>query len=145
MKKTEDSAKPGSGLKARLYEGDPGFPRRKAKHEAPPETAIYGFRPLDKESYEPLYAQIPAQLREHIRSGRLGVNQLLPGEAELSRIFGVSRMTSRQALQQLTNDGFTYRERGRGIFVSPLKVEKQLAHLQGFSAEMRPLGLQAST
>jgi GntR family transcriptional regulator len=54
-------------------------------------------------------------------------------------------MTARQALQGLTNDGLTYRERGRGTFVAPAKVEKQIAHLQGFSAEMRLLGLSATT
>ena len=110
-----------------------------------PPLADHPFVPLNKKSFEPLYAQIQSQLRKQIRLGRLGVNDPLPGEAELSRIFGVSRMTSRQALQGLTTDGLTYRERGRGTFVSPAKVEKQIAHLQGFSTEMRLLGLSAGT
>jgi GntR family transcriptional regulator len=110
-----------------------------------PSLADHPFVPLNKKSFEPLYAQIQSQLREQIRLGRLSVNDPLPGEAELSRVFGVSRMTSRQALQGLTSDGLTYRERGRGTFVSPAKVEKQIAHLQGFSTEMRLLGLSAGT
>jgi len=145
MKKLVRIPKPSSEFKGHLSQEKPGFWRHGAKEETSPQAVLPDFRPLDKESYEPLYAQIQAQLREHIRSGRLGVNELLPGESELSRIFGVSRMTSRQALQELTNDGLTYRERGRGTFVSPQKVEKHIAHLQGFSAEMRLLGLRAST
>ncbi len=103
------------------------------------------FVPLDKNSFEPLYYQMQSRLEQKIRSGQLAVHDPLPGEAELSRIFGVSRMTSRQALQGLTTDGFAYRERGRGTFVCAAKVEKQIAHLLGFSAEMHLLGLKAST
>jgi GntR family transcriptional regulator len=103
------------------------------------------FVPLDKDSFEPLYFQRQTQLEQKIRSGQFDVHDLLPGEAELSRIFGVSRMTSRQALQGLTTDGFAYRERGRGTFVCAAKVEEHIAHLLGFSAEMRLLGLKAST
>lgn len=103
------------------------------------------FVPLDKNSFEPLYYQMQSQLERRIRSGKLAVHDPLPGEAELSRIFGVSRMTSRQALQGLTTDGFAYRERGRGTFVCAAKVEKHIAHLLGFSAEMRLLGLKATT
>lgn len=103
------------------------------------------FVPLDKNSFEPLYFQMQSQLEQKIQSGLLAVHDPLPGEAELSRIFGVSRMTSRQALQGLTTDGFAYRERGRGTFVCAAKVEKHIAHLLGFSAEMGLLGLKAST
>ena len=118
-----------------------------AEKKAAPVTA-YGrdeFVPLDKNSFEPLYFQMQTQLEQKIRSGQLAVHDPLPGEAELSRIFRVSRMTSRQALQGLTTDGFAYRERGRGTFVCAAKVEKHIAHLLGFSAEMRLLGLKAST
>ncbi|HEU4635876.1 MAG TPA: GntR family transcriptional regulator [Edaphobacter sp.] len=103
------------------------------------------LRPLDKKSFEPLYAQIQSRLKELIRTGEIGVNDSLPGEAELSRIFSISRMTARHALQGLTNEGLTYRERGRGTFVSPPKVEKEITHLLGFSAQIRLLGMKAST
>ena len=103
------------------------------------------FQPLDKKSFEPLYAQIQSRLKEQIRLGNQRVNDPLPGEAELARIFGVSRMTARHALQGLTNEGLTYRERGRGTFISPAKVEKEITHLLGFNAQMRLLGMKAST
>jgi len=100
--------------------------------------------PLDKASFTPLYVQIQQQLTTRIRSGKLRPGHALPGEEELSRLFGVSRMTSRQALQGLKQDGLAHRERGRGTFVMEAKVEKDITHLMGFTAEMRALGKQAS-
>ena len=101
--------------------------------------------PVDKNSFEPLYFQIQSQLEQLIRTRALQPGDALPGEAELSRIFGVSRMTSRQALQGLETDGLARRERGRGTFVRLPKVEKRIAHLLGFTAEMALLGLTATT
>jgi GntR family transcriptional regulator len=101
--------------------------------------------PLDKSSFTPMYFQIQMQLLEKIKLRRLVPGDMLPSEEELTRIYGVSRMTSRQALQALTNDGYAYRQKGRGTFVLQPKVEKDITHLHGFSAEMRALGLKSSS
>lgn len=100
---------------------------------------------LDKSSFVPIYAQIEAHLLEMIRSGRLQPGDLLPSEEELSRIYGISRMTARQALLALKNKGFASRQKGKGTFVTQPKMEKDIAHLSGFSAEMRTLGLKPSS
>lgn len=101
--------------------------------------------PLDKDSFTPMYFQIQTQLLKQIQSGHLRPGDALPGEEELTRIYGVSRMTSRQALQALTTQGLAYRQKGRGTFVLQPKVEKDIAHLLGFSAEMRMLGFKVSS
>jgi GntR family transcriptional regulator len=80
-----------------------------------------------------------------IHSGRLRAGDPLPSEEELSRIYGVSRMTSRQALQSLKSQGFASRHKGQGSFVSQPRVEKDITHLCGFTAEMRALGMKASS
>lgn len=103
------------------------------------------FEPLDKNSFTPMYFQIQTQLLKQIKSGQLRAGDALPGEEELTRIYGVSRMTSRQALQTLTTQGFAYRRKGRGTFVLQPKVEKDIAHLLGFSAEMRVLGMKSAS
>jgi GntR family transcriptional regulator len=103
------------------------------------------FESLDKSSYIPMYAQIQGQLLGMIRSNRLGAGDPLPSEEELSRVFAVSRMTSRQALQLLKSQGFAARHKGRGTFVTQPKVEKDIAHLAGFSAEMQALGMKATS
>lgn len=103
------------------------------------------FEPLDKTSFTPMYFQIQTQLLSRIKSGQLRAGDALPGEEDLTKIFGVSRMTSRQALQGLTSQGYTYRQKGRGTFVSRPKMEKDIAHLLGFSAEMRMLGMKSAS
>lgn len=100
---------------------------------------------LDKNSFTPIYAQIETQLLEMIRSGRLQPGDLLPSEEELSRIYGISRMTARQALMALKNKGLASRQKGKGTFVTQPKMEKDIAHLSGFSAEMRTLGMKPSS
>jgi GntR family transcriptional regulator len=106
-----------------------------------PKSALHGdYAPLDKTSFTPLYFQIQTQLADRIRTGVLQTGQALPGEEELARIFGISRMTARQALQGLKSEGMAYRERGRGTFVAEPRVEKDITNRMGFSAEMRSLG-----
>jgi GntR family transcriptional regulator len=125
--------------------------RHGTKQEEPIQSALYRkppkltFEPLDKNSFTPMYFQIQSQLLKQIKSGHLRPGDALPGEEELTRIYGVSRMTSRQALQALTTQGLAYRQKGRGTFVLQPKVEKDIAHLLGFSAEMRGLGLKAAS
>ena len=108
-------------------------------------TSGLPFVTLDKSSYIPMYAQIQAQLLAMIRSNRLSAGDPLPSEEELSRVYGVSRMTSRQALQVLKSQGFATRHKGRGTYVTQPKVEKDIAHLAGFTAEMEALGKKASS
>lgn len=82
-------------------------------------------------------------LRQVLRaeiSGQLTPHQMLPPERQLAERFGVSRMTIRQALRTLTDDGLIYPIRGIGTFVAEPKVAKDLA-LSSFSEDMRARGL----
>lgn len=101
--------------------------------------------PLDKTSFIPLYFQIQERLANQIQSGGLQIGDMLPGEEDLCRMYGVSRMTARQSLQALKHQGLVRSEKGRGTFVIQPKVEKKIAHLAGFSAEMRSLGMKPSS
>ncbi|MCL6442346.1 MAG: GntR family transcriptional regulator [Alicyclobacillus sp.] len=68
----------------------------------------------------PLYSIIYEKLREAIVEKRYVVGQKLPTEVELAKEFGVSRITSKRALEELERGGYIYRQRGRGSFVSEL-------------------------
>ncbi|HEX3969348.1 MAG TPA: GntR family transcriptional regulator [Edaphobacter sp.] len=103
------------------------------------------FEPLDKTSFTPLYFQIQSHLLKMIQSGQLRAGDPVPSEEELARVYGVSRMTTRQALQSLKSQGYADGQKGRGTFVTQPKVEKDIAHLAGFTAEMRSLGMKASS
>jgi DNA-binding transcriptional regulator YhcF (GntR family) len=66
----------------------------------------------------PLYHQIYLLLRERIVSGRLPPGALLPGEQDLARRLGVSRITVKRALNELAARGLVERQRGRGTSVA---------------------------
>lgn len=70
---------------------------------------------LDPTSGVPMYKQIKEILRTEITSG--AADPAVPmTEAQLLERFGVSRAPIRQALSDLTNEGFVYRKQGKGTF-----------------------------
>ena len=78
---------------------------------------------LDRRSSVPLYYQLQELLHQQIHSGRFNVGDPLPSEGELCRIFGVSRIVVRQALEVLEDDGEIVRQQGRGTFVAEPKLD----------------------
>lgn len=91
---------------------------------------------LNRRSVLPLYYQIQQQLLEQIRGGTLKAGEPLPSEQEISERLSVSRMTARQALKSLCNLGVAYSQRGKGTFVSRVKLEKNFRQVLSFSEEM---------
>ncbi|MDH7475766.1 MAG: GntR family transcriptional regulator [Anaerolineae bacterium] len=92
----------------------------------------------------PLYYQLMEGLRRRIEEGEWKPGDLIPSERELSETYGISRMTVRQALAELVNDGLLRRDQGRGTFVAKPKIRKQLSRLTSFTEDMRARGKQAS-
>jgi len=66
----------------------------------------------------PLYHQVLLALRERIRRGVFPAGSTLPGELELVKLMGVSRITVKRALNELAATGFVTRHRGRGTVVT---------------------------
>lgn len=83
-----------------------------------PAAAAFEAAPLQTEGDTPLYGQMYNLLRERIMTGRFAPGSLLPGEQELSRLFGVSRITVKRALNELAASGYVARQRGRGTVVT---------------------------
>src|SRR6266436_1369430 len=95
---------------------------------------------LDRQSVVPLYYQIQQGLSEQIRSGELKPGELMPSEQEIAARLGVSRMTARPALKSLCSRGLAFSQRGKGTFVSRMKLEKDFRRLLAFSEEMKDRG-----
>src|SRR5258707_4672855 len=79
-------------------------------------------------------------MREKIRSGEWKPGDLIVSERELCEHYGISRMTARQAITELVNEGLFYREQGKGTFVSRHKITQQLIHLTGFTEDIKARG-----
>ncbi|MGL4873157.1 MAG: GntR family transcriptional regulator [Clostridium sp.] len=80
---------------------------------------------IDKNSPIPVYYQLKEEIKEKILQGFWKVNECIPSERELSLKYEVSRMTVRQALGELVQEGLLVREKGKGTFVCEPKVKQE--------------------
>lgn len=79
---------------------------------------------------EPYYVQIQNYILRQIRDGLLKPDDQVPSENQLSKIFGVSRITSSMAVKQLAQQGYVYRRRGKGTFVLGNRRDQQVTAAQ---------------
>ena len=84
----------------------------------------------------PRYYQLKEIIREHVRSGAWTPGEPIPSERELSERYGISRMTVRQSVSELVNEGLLYRQQGRGTFVARPRISQQLLRLTGFTEDI---------
>ena len=66
----------------------------------------------------PIYYQIKQTIKSWIINKEFSSGEKIPSENELAEKFGVSRLTVRQAISQLTQEGFLVSRRGEGTFVT---------------------------
>ncbi|MCC7236697.1 MAG: GntR family transcriptional regulator [Bryobacterales bacterium] len=102
-------------------------------------------RMLDKRSPVPLYHQLRIALVDRIQQGEWKPHEKLPTEDELGALYGVSKATVRQALQEMVQADLVRREQGRGTFVADSKVQFGPRDLSSFTEEMRDFGLRSAS
>lgn len=106
---------------------------------------------IDPASDRAVYKQIADHLRDAIARSRLHEGEQLPSEAQLMAHYGVARMTIRNALRMLQDEGLTNAEHGRGVYVRARPPVRRLAsdrfaqrHRKGgkaaFNAEAAQIG-----
>ncbi|MBB6283283.1 phosphonate metabolism transcriptional regulator PhnF [Geobacillus subterraneus] len=100
---------------------------------------------IDKQSPVPIYYQLEQYMKEKIEKGEWQPGEMIPSERELAETYHISRMTVRQAVNNLVNDGYLIRRRGKGTFVAAKKIEQPLKGLTSFSEDMRSRGMEPDT
>lgn len=82
----------------------------------------------DYETHSPRYLQVYMIVKDWIQNGRYAPNERLPSEGELCTMLGVSRITTRRAIEMLAGEGLVRRVQGVGTFV-PAAVPKRVEPL----------------
>ena len=92
------------------------------------------------------YVKVYQYILEKIQNGEFLEGDLIPKEMDLSEQFHVSRPTVRHALNDLVNEGYLTRVRGRGSFVTKPKVlQEYTKFIESYNQEMEKKGLSPLT
>ncbi|HEY6528785.1 MAG TPA: GntR family transcriptional regulator [Cellvibrionaceae bacterium] len=90
----------------------------------------------------PLYSQLKELLRTRILDGSYPSHSQMPSENELGKTYKVSRITVRQALNDLQKEGLIFKIHGKGTFVAKPKAFQNVSRLQGLSESMSQMGYE---
>jgi len=90
---------------------------------------------IDKKSPIPAYYQLMSEIKNKISSGIWPVGHCIDSERTLAEDNNVSRMTVRQAIGELVQEGLLTREKGKGTFVCEPKLKQK--NIMSFSEIMK--------
>ena len=96
-----------------------------------------------------IYIQLMESIKKKIQEGELKIGDRLPSEREMSEYYGINRMTVRNALKGLKNEGIINTKRGSGNYVikTPLieeKIDLGRAGVYSLSAQIRKTGMKST-
>lgn len=101
---------------------------------------------LDKsKGAQPLYFQLYEIIKKKIEQKDYTYGDILPSEKEFMQEFDISRITVRQAIANLTNDGYLEGKRGIGTIVKYRKIDEKIDSVISFSDEMKQHGIIMTT
>ncbi|MEQ9809795.1 GntR family transcriptional regulator [Streptococcus jiangjianxini] len=93
----------------------------------------------------PAYIRIHDSIKKGIDEGKWKIGQRLPSERDLSDHFEVSRMTLRQAVTLLVEEGILERRVGSGTFVASSRVQEKMRGTTSFTEIIKSQGKVPST
>ena len=100
---------------------------------------------LKRDAQIPLYQQMANEIKAQIASGELRQNVQLMTVMELSREFGVSRITVRKALELLVEEDILSKRQGIGAFVTGKKLVRSMNVMMGFTQTCEANGQKATS
>lgn len=107
---------------------------------------MFSGKTIDRTTPIPMYYQLKKIILDLIHDGILSVDDMIPTEKELSEMFQLSRTTVRQAVMELTQEGYLYRVKSKGTFVSrPKDNQSFVMRLESFDDHIRRLGKKPRT
>lgn len=95
---------------------------------------------LNNNSSTPLYKQLVEIISKKIQDETYPPGSQIPTENKLREQYQVSRVTVRQALQELAEKGIIERKTGKGTFVTEEKLMRKLSSVMSFTDVCRLQG-----
>ena len=113
---------------------------------SPPDSAVRSRIAAAVRRYSPvpLHHQIKVAVLEGVEQGWLRPGMQLPRERELAEAVGVSLAPVRQAMADLTKEGYVDRTRGRGTFIRDRKLVEKIHILGSFHESVSRPGLSVA-
>ena len=93
----------------------------------------------------PAYIQIHDQIKSEIDQKIWKIGERLPSERDLAEQFQVSRMTLRQAITLLVEEGVLERRVGSGTFITSTRVREKMRGTTSFTEIMKSQGREPSS
>lgn len=101
---------------------------------------------IDKKIKVPLHYQIYLDLLKKIQAGVWKAGDKIPSEAELEKIYDVSRITVRAAIEMLAQEGIVEKNRGKkGTVVCQIRYTYDMGRLTSFTDDVHLYGERAGS
>jgi GntR family transcriptional regulator len=100
---------------------------------------------IDETSKVPLYFQIQEVIRRQIEEGVYAPGQCIPSESELQKLYGVSRITVRNAIEGLVFEDLLVKKRGIGTLVAGKRYSEDVSSLKSFAEKVLDIDASANT
>lgn len=101
---------------------------------------------VDKTIPIPFYFQLKEIILTSIKEEHYKVGDTIPTESELSKMFSISRTTVRQAITELVQEGWLYRVKSKGTFVTRPKINQSFVQALGsFNDQISQVGSKPHT
>ncbi len=97
---------------------------------------------LEGSSATPLYVQLADEIEGKISRMEYQPGDRLLPELEMARVYGISVITVRKAINGLVEKGLVERRQGKGTFVTKPKYSRNMKKLQSFSEMCFQMGVR---
>lgn len=106
-------------------------------------AAVFDRRRFQSDGNLPLYLRLKKLVVDAVERGLLAETDAIPGERDVARLLGISRVTVRKAFADLVSDGLLVQRQGQGTFVArhPPRYELPMSRLTSFTEDMRLRGI----
>lgn len=100
---------------------------------------------IEKTNSTPLYLQLKNKIKREIRTGVLKPGDKLPSEAQLQKEYKMSRVTVRNAMEELAVEGYIIKVQGKGSFVAQSDMLRLPIGVTSFTEDAKMQGVNLTS